>query len=137
MKCDSSDITRQRKMASSVQPEAKSTAVSGCMNRAIPVVTVSRMVAATPAQAIVVAEQHDGPIHLLITDVVMPAMNGKELRDRLCARRPALRWLFMSGYTADVIAPHGVLDEGLHFLQKPFSLHMLRQKVREVLAQPS
>jgi CheY-like chemotaxis protein len=92
------------------------------------------LTALAPKLALLAAEQHRGPIHLLITDVVMPDMHGRELRDHLQIRYPAMRCLFMSGYTADVIAHHGVLDEGLDFLQKPFSLQTLKQKVREVLA---
>jgi PAS domain S-box-containing protein len=95
------------------------------------------LAASSPREALRLAEQHVGPIHLLITDVVMPDLNGKELHDQLAARHPGMRCLFMSGYTADVIAHHGVLDEGLDFLQKPFSLHLLREKVRELLGRPS
>jgi two-component system cell cycle sensor histidine kinase/response regulator CckA len=74
-------------------------------------------------------------IHLLVTDVVMPGMNGKELKDRLVTRLPGLKTLFMSGYTADVIARHGVLEAGVPFLQKPFSIYTLTSKVREILDQ--
>ena len=63
----------------------------------------------------------------------MPEMNGKDLRDRLAEIKPGLKSIFMSGYTADVIAHQGVLDEGIDFLQKPFSVQTLLQKVREVL----
>ena len=72
---------------------------------------------------------------MLITDVVMPGMNGKELRERLRTTHPELKCLFMSGYTADVIAHHGVLEDGVQFLQKPFSILTLAEKVREVLEQ--
>ena len=89
--------------------------------------------ASTPEAAIAVAAQHPGPIHLLVTDVVMPGMNGKELRMRLMASRPDMRCLFMSGYTANVIAHYGVLEEGVQFLQKPFTIQTLAEKVREVL----
>jgi PAS domain S-box-containing protein len=89
--------------------------------------------ASTPAQAIALAAQHPDEIHLLITDVVMPEMNGRELAERLQQRHPTLRRLFMSGYTADVIARHGVLDAGVHFVQKPFSVADLALKVREAL----
>ncbi len=74
-----------------------------------------------------------GTIQLLITDVVMPEMNGRELAQRLGSLRPDLKCLYMSGYTANVIAPHGVLDEGVHFIPKPFSQKDLARKVREVL----
>ncbi len=84
----------------------------------------------TPQAALALAAQHAGPIHLLITDVVMPGMNGKELRDRLRAIHPELKSLFMSGYTADVIAENGVLDDGVHFIQKPFTIRGLVETVR-------
>jgi len=91
------------------------------------------LAAATPGEAIRLAEEHRGEIHLLMTDVVMPEMNGRELAKKLLSLHPGLRRLFMSGYTADVIAHHGVLDEGVQFIQKPFTLNALAAKVREVL----
>ena len=91
------------------------------------------MAAATPGEAIRLAREHAGEIHLLMTDVVMPEMNGKEMAKNLLSLYPNLKRLFMSGYTADVIAHHGVLDEGVQFLQKPFSVQTLAAKVREVL----
>jgi len=72
-------------------------------------------------------------IGLLLTDVVMPGLNGKELFERLRKGRPGLKVLFMSGYTRDVIGQHGVLDEGVHFIQKPFTIRTLSEKVRHVL----
>jgi PAS domain S-box-containing protein len=87
----------------------------------------------SPAEALDLAKQHSGRIDLLMTDVVMPGMNGRELADRLLALRPGLKRLYMSGYTADVIAHHGVLDEGVRFIQKPFSMKVLTEKLREVL----
>ena len=87
----------------------------------------------SPAEAIRLAGEHAAEISLLITDVIMPQMNGKELADRLRAIVPRLKCLFMSGYTADAIARHGVLEKGVHFIQKPFSLPDLANKVREVL----
>ncbi len=89
----------------------------------------------SPEAALKLAEQHSGRIHLLITDVVMPGMNGRELRQRLAALQPELRCLYMSGYTANVIAHHGVLDEGVQFLQKPFTIESLAEQVREALKQ--
>ena len=89
--------------------------------------------AATPGEAIRLAREHAGEIHLLMTDVVMPEMNGRDLAKNLLSLYPNLKRLFMSGYTANVIAHHGVLDEGVQFIQKPFSLQSLAAKVREVL----
>jgi two-component system, cell cycle sensor histidine kinase and response regulator CckA len=89
--------------------------------------------ASTPGEAIRIAEKHGGDIHLLMTDVVMPEMNGRDLAKNLLSMYPHIKRLFTSGYTADVIAHQGVLDEGVHFLQKPFSVQDLAVKVREVL----
>lgn len=89
--------------------------------------------AGKPSEAIHLAQEHTAEIHLLLTDVIMPEMNGRELADRILASHPNIKRLFMSGYTADVIAHHGVLDAGVHFLQKPFSRLDLATKVREVL----
>ena len=85
------------------------------------------------AEALRMVQSYPGPIHLLITDVVMPEMNGKDLRCRLVEVKPGLKSIFMSGYTANVIAHHGILDEGIDFLQKPFSVQTLLEKVRDVL----
>ena len=87
----------------------------------------------TPRAAINLARDHKETISLLITDVIMPEMNGLTLAQSLHLIHPGLKSLYMSGYTADVIAHHGVLDEGVHFIQKPFTLHDLTIKVREVL----
>jgi len=84
-------------------------------------------------EAVKLAERCDRPIHLLLTDVVMPGMSGRELADRLAVNRPDMRVLYMSGYTNDVIGHHGVLEPGLSFLQKPFSQEALTHKLREVL----
>lgn len=89
-----------------------------------------------PTEALRVAEAHSGPIHLLITDVVMPLMDGRALSERLAAARPGLPCLFLSGYTADVIAHRGVLDQGVWLLEKPFTLRQLAEKVRDVLRSP-
>ncbi len=91
------------------------------------------LTANTPMAAIQLAQEHAGEIHLLITDVVMPEMNGRELAQRLSSLRPAMPCLYMSGYTADVIAHHGVLDTGIHFIQKPFSIGDLARAIRETL----
>jgi two-component system cell cycle sensor histidine kinase/response regulator CckA len=89
--------------------------------------------AATPGRAVALAEDHKGEIHLLMTDVVMPEMNGRDLADQLHGLYPDLKVLFMSGYTANAIAHCGVLDEGMNFIPKPFSVKDLSIKVREVL----
>ncbi|MBF0203743.1 MAG: response regulator [Desulfamplus sp.] len=86
-----------------------------------------------PIQAINIAKDHAGEIDLLITDVVMPEMGGSELSNNIRLIRPAIRCMFMSGYTADVIARDGLLDEGTHFIQKPFSRNALAVKVRNAL----
>ncbi len=91
------------------------------------------LAALTPGEAIRLAEEHGEQISLLMTDVVMPEMNGRDLAKNLLALCPHLKRLFMSGYTADVIAQHGVLDEGVFFIQKPFAMQELASKIREVL----
>ncbi len=89
--------------------------------------------ASTPGEAIRLAREHAGKINLLLTDVIMPEMNGRELAKSLLSLYPDMKRLFMSGYTADVIAHHGLLDEGVRFISKPFSMKGLIAKVREVL----
>ena len=94
------------------------------------------LVAGTPGDAISLAREYAGEIHLLLTDVVMPEMNGRDLAEHLRSLYPQLKRLFMSGYTANVIAHHGVLDEGVHFIQKPFAIQDLSAKVRQALDEP-
>ncbi len=89
--------------------------------------------ARTPVNAVHLAEEHPGDLHLLITDVVMPEMNGRELAEQLRAVRPNLKCLYMSGYTADVIAHRGLLDEGVNFIQKPFGCDDFALRIRQVL----
>ncbi|MEE4243138.1 MAG: PAS domain S-box protein, partial [Desulfopila sp.] len=91
------------------------------------------LVASTPSQAMRIAEEYSGKIDMLVTDVVMPEMNGRDLAEYLTTQYPSLKKLFMSGYTADVIAHHGVLEEGVQFLEKPFSAKDFAVKVRQVL----
>lgn len=91
------------------------------------------LAAVSPERALTQTASHDGEIDLLLTDVIMPHMTGRELARRLHARNPGLKCLFMSGYTADVIAQHGVLDGALHFIQKPFTMKDLAAKVRTAL----
>jgi two-component system, cell cycle sensor histidine kinase and response regulator CckA len=87
-----------------------------------------------PAEAIRISESHPGPIHLMVTDVIMPRISGAQLASRLSVTRPEMKVLYVSGYTDDTIVRHGVLDPGLAFLQKPFSPKTLARKVGEVLA---
>ena len=93
------------------------------------------LAAGTPGEAMALAREHAGEIHLLMTDVVMPEMNGRDLAKNLLSLYPDLKRLFMSGYTANVIAHHGVLDEGVQFIQKPFSKQDLAIKIREVMGE--
>jgi len=91
------------------------------------------LVAAGGPEALQVAALYDGPIHLLLTDVVMPEMSGRELMHRLTLVRPGLRVLYMTGYSDEAVARHGLLDPGTGFMQKPFTPESLARKVREVL----
>lgn len=91
------------------------------------------LAAPTPTEACLLAGQHEGAIQLLLTDVVMPGMNGKELQARILTLRPEIKTLFMSGYTGDIIATRGLLEEGIHFLQKPFKIIDLARKIRAAL----
>ena len=91
------------------------------------------LLASGGAEALQLAERHPGPIQLLVTDVVMPGMSGRELARRLVERRPMTKVLYLSGYADDAVERHGVLDPGTAFMQKPFSPSALATRVREVL----
>ena len=91
------------------------------------------LAAASPEEALQLADKHTGPIHLLVTDVIMPGMNGRDLSKVIDSRHPGLRHIFTSGYTSDVMAARGMLEKGIHFIQKPFTIKRLAAKVREVL----
>ena len=92
------------------------------------------LVANSPRQALDRCDAFEGPIHLLITDVVLPEMNGRDLAEKLSRKRPAMKCIFMSGYTADIMASHGLLNHDIHFIAKPFSADDLAVRIREVLA---
>ena len=94
------------------------------------------LAAPTPGEALHAAESHSGAIDLLVTDVVMPGMNGRDLARAVGGWHPRIRILFMSGYTAEIIARDGVLEDGVSFLQKPFSAVLIAHKVRELLDAP-
>ncbi len=87
----------------------------------------------TPSQALRIAREYRDEIHLLLTDVIMPEMNGLDLAKQMTALHPSIKHLFMSGYTADIIAHHGVLEEGVYFIPKPFSAQSLATQIREAL----
>ena len=91
------------------------------------------LAANTPNDALRLAKEHHGEIRLLISDVVMPGMNGQVLAEQVKVICPRLKCLFMSGHTSDIIAKHGVLEEDIHFIQKPFPLNDLAVKVRQTL----
>lgn len=92
------------------------------------------LAAGSPGDAIRLAESHPGEIDLLLTDMVMPGMSGRDLWLKLEPLRPKMKCVFMSGYTANIIAQRSILDKGVSFLQKPFSKADLADKLREVLS---
>ncbi len=94
------------------------------------------LLSSDPLQAIQLFEKEIGSIDLILTDVVMPAMSGREMMKQIHLRHPGVKVLYMSGYTDNAIAHHGILDEGIDYIQKPFTLEGLLQKVRDVLDRP-
>jgi len=86
-----------------------------------------------PGKALLIAEQHAGPIHVLVADVVMPHMSGRALAERLLSSRPEMKVLYLSGHLDEALGHHGVLEPGITLLQKPFTPAILAQKMREVL----
>jgi PAS domain S-box-containing protein len=93
--------------------------------------------AASGDNALVVSREHAGPIHLMLTDVVMPGMSGQEIMENLKSQRPEMKVLFMSGHTENAIVHHGVLNPGTAFIQKPFKYNILAHKIREMLDNPA
>jgi two-component system cell cycle sensor histidine kinase/response regulator CckA len=91
--------------------------------------------AANGGEALLICEKHRGEIHLMLTDIVMPGMSGRELAERLLQLHPEMKVLYMSGYPYHAVMRHGILGEEPNFIQKPFSLQALVNKVREVLDQ--
>jgi len=91
------------------------------------------LAALTPEEALEASRGHSGPIHLLLTDVVMPGMGGLELASRVVALRPEIRVLYMSGYTDEAVVRDGLVADDVDFLQKPFTLEELAAKIRSVL----
>jgi len=91
------------------------------------------LTSASPAEALTMAREYQGEIHLLMTDVILPEMSGMDLAGEMLKIRPDIMTMFMSGYTADIIDRQGVLDKGVHFVQKPFTFDSLARKVREAM----
>jgi DNA-binding response OmpR family regulator len=89
--------------------------------------------ASSGQEALSVANQHEGQIDLLITDLVMPGMSGRELSQMLGSQRPYLKTIYMSGHTDDAVVRHGIHERGATFIQKPFGLSTLASKVRDTL----
>jgi CheY-like chemotaxis protein len=90
--------------------------------------------AGTPGQALDMAAAHDGPVHAVLTDVIMPGMSGRELAEKLALLRPDIPFIYMSGYTDDAIGHHGLLDPGTLFLQKPFTADAVLWTLHDALA---
>ncbi|MFZ5453375.1 MAG: PAS domain S-box protein [Thermodesulfobacteriota bacterium] len=94
------------------------------------------LTAANGGEALLTCERRKSPIHLLLTDVILPQMGGRELAERLTSLRPDLKVLYMSGYTENAIVHHGILNDDIGFLQKPFKVNVMVEKIREILDSP-
>jgi two-component system cell cycle sensor histidine kinase/response regulator CckA len=92
--------------------------------------------ASRPLDAIAICDRYDGPINLMITDLIMPQMSGRQLAEQIAPLRPDMRVLYMSGYTDNIMISQGVLGSGAAFIQKPFQMWTLMFKIREVLGSP-
>ncbi|MEW6531869.1 MAG: PAS domain S-box protein [Thermodesulfobacteriota bacterium] len=110
--------------------------VRDLVSEALTMLGYSILAASDPDEAVAMSTNHAGPIHLLVTDVVLPKMDGKSLCSFLSLTRPEMKVLYVSGYTENFIVHRGVLDHGVHFMQKPFTVDDLAAKVREVLDNP-
>jgi CheY-like chemotaxis protein len=91
------------------------------------------LTASNGEEALRISQEHDGEIRLLLTDVILPGMNGRQIANMLVERNPSLKVLYCSGYTEDTIVHHGVLEPHIHFISKPFSIPALSQKIRSIL----
>jgi PAS domain S-box-containing protein len=104
------------------------------LNReALEMLGYSALTASDPREAVALSDEHEGPIHLLLTDVVLPQMDGSTLFGKISSKRPEMKVLYMSGYTENFIVHHGVLDRSVHFIAKPFTVEALAAKIRQVL----
>ncbi len=108
-------------------------AIAGTVCRFLATLGYQVLVADSPEKALQLSEEFPGEIPLVITDVIMPGMSGRDMAAKLMERRPGIKTLYMSGYTADIIAHRGVLDADVHFLSKPFSRDDLAKKIRSIL----
>jgi two-component system cell cycle sensor histidine kinase/response regulator CckA len=91
------------------------------------------LTASNGGEALLVLERHEGPVHVMLTDVVMPGISGRDLATRMADAHPEIKVLYTSGYTDDAILRHGMLDDLTHFIGKPYTVAELTRKVREVL----
>ena len=124
---------RDRRGSETVLVVEDEPAVRELASRALSAVGYQVLQAPSGREALEEAARTAGPVHLLVTDVVMPDMSGQKLAEALKRARPETRVLYMSGYTENTIVHHGVLDAGVHFLAKPFTPAAIQERVREVL----